>query len=277
VIDLHLHTTASDGRLPPAELVRRVSAAGITVMAVTDHDTVAGLDEARAEAAIDHITSVDGIEITAVHDGRDVHILGYFFDPADVALTAFLERQRAQRVDRVREIGDRLRDLGAPVDVEAMLRWVSERPGTAVGRPAIARALVEAGHASSFQDAFDRLLAAGQPAFVPRRGSSPQEVVEVVHRAGGIASMAHPGLTKQPALLATLVAGGLDGLEVYHADHPPAVLAELAVYAARHRLLVTGGSDYHGDDGRDRPLGGVTLPRADFARLQEAASRWRAS
>jgi predicted metal-dependent phosphoesterase TrpH len=275
VIDLHLHTTASDGRLPPADLVRRAVAAGITVMSVTDHDTVAGLHEARIEAAIDHVTFVGGIEITAVHEGRDVHILGYYFDPSDAALIAFLERQRVQRVDRVREISERLRGLGAPVDAEAMLRWVAERPGTSVGRPTIARALVEAGHAASFQDAFDRFLATGQPAFVPRRGSSAQDVVEVVHRAGGIASMAHPGITKQPELLASLVAGGLDGVEVYHSDHTPPVRAELTVYAARHRLLVTGGSDFHGDDGRDRPLGGVTLPRADFERLQEAASRWR--
>lgn len=246
-------------------------------MAVTDHDTVAGLEEARAEAAIDRVAFINGIELTAVHDGTDVHILGYFFDSSSAALATFLSAQRALRVDRVREIGERLRHLGAPVDVESMLRWVAERPGTTVGRPAIARALVEAGHATSFQDAFDRLLADGRPAFVPRRGSSPQEVVEVVHRAGGLASMAHPGITKQPELLAALVSGGLDAVEVYHSDHPPPVRAELAVYAARHRLLVTGGSDFHGDDGRDRPLAGVTLPRADFARLQEASTRWRAS
>jgi predicted metal-dependent phosphoesterase TrpH len=273
VIDLHLHTTASDGRLPPADLVRRAASAGITALAITDHDTVNGLAEGRAEAALDGVTFVTGIELTAVHEARDVHILGYYFDPADAGLAAFLTEQRAVRVDRVREIGDRLSRLGAPVDIESLLAWVAERPGASVGRPAIARALLDAGHVASLQDAFDRLLATGQPAFVPRRGPGPQAVVDVVHGAGGIASMAHPGLTRQPGLLEALVAGGLDGVEVYHSDHTPPVRAELASFAARHRLLVTGGSDYHGDDGRDRPLGGVTLPAMDFARLEEAAAR----
>jgi predicted metal-dependent phosphoesterase TrpH len=277
VIDLHLHTTASDGRLPPADIVRRAAAVGITAMAITDHDTVAGLAEARGEAASAHMTFVDGIELTAVHDGADVHILGYGFDPSDAVLVAFLARQRQARVDRVREIGERLQRLDAPVDVDSLLGWVADRPGTSVGRPAIARALVEAGHVPSFQDAFDRFLAHGQPAFVPRVGPLPQAVIDVVHGAGGIASMAHPGITKQPALLGTLVAGGLDGIEVYHSDHPPPVRAELAVFAARHRLLVTGGSDFHGDDGRDRQLGGVTLPASDFARVQDALSARRRS
>jgi predicted metal-dependent phosphoesterase TrpH len=277
VIDLHLHTTASDGRLPPADIVRRAAAVGMTAIAITDHDTVAGLFEARGEAASAHMTFVDGIELTAVHDGADVHILGYGFDPADAAVAAFLARQRQARVDRVREIGERLRRLDVPVDIDGLLEWVADRPGTSVGRPAIARALVEAGHVPSFQEAFDRFLAHGQPAFVPRSGPLPQDVVDIVHGAGGIASMAHPGITKQPALLGTLVGGGLDGIEVYHPDHTPPVRAELAVFAARHRLLVTGGSDFHGDDGRDRPLGGVTLPASDFARVQDALSARRRS
>jgi predicted metal-dependent phosphoesterase TrpH len=279
VIDLHLHTTASDGWLPPTGLVERVVAAGITVMSVTDHDTVAGLAEARRAASLSTVPVeiIDGIEITAVHDGRDVHILGYFLDIRSVALEKFLRAQRASRVERVFEIGERLTALGASVDIEDLMDTVAARPGTSIGRPSIARALVEAGHAAAFQDAFDRYLASGRPAFVPRRGQSPRQVIDAIHMAGGLASMAHPGVTRQPALLASLVDAGLDGIEVYHSDHPPAVRAELAVFAARHRLLVTGGSDYHGDDGRDRPLGGVTLPAADFARLRDAAERRRPS
>ena len=135
----------------------------------------------------------------------------------------------------------------------------------------IARALWKAGHVASLQEAFDRFLAAGQAAFVPRTGSPPHEVIEVIHRAGGIASMAHPGVTKQPLLMAALVERGLDAIEVYHSDHPPDVRLELAAFASEHDLLVTGGSDFHGDDGRDRALGGVTLPAAEFARLKTAA------
>ena len=246
-------------------------------MSVTDHDTVAGLVEGRAAAEHAQIELVDGIEITSVHEGRDVHILGYYIDTNGPALSTFLRAQRASRVERVFEIGEKLDALGVGIDIDDLLESAAARPGASVGRPMIARAMVDAGHVPSVQDAFDRYLALGQPAFVPRRGQSPRDVVEVIHLAGGIASMAHPGVTRQPALLGALVEAGLDGVEVYHSDHPPVVRAELSVFAARHRLLVTGGSDFHGDDSRDRPLGGITLPAADFARLRDAAARRRAS
>lgn len=273
MIDLHLHTTASDGRLAPAELVERVAAAGITTMSVTDHDTVSGLSPVRRIAAEFNIEFVDGIEITAVHEGRDIHMLGYFFDPADRALAEFLAQQRANRIERVKEIASRLATLGVPVSVDVLLARAAQRPGASVGRPVIARALWKAGHVSSMQDAFDRYLAAGQAAFVPRTGSSPEEVIGVIHRAGGLASMAHPGVTNQPLLMAALVDAGLDAVEVYHSDHAPDLRQELAAFAAERHLLVTGGSDFHGDDGRERPLGGVTLPAAEFARLRDAASQ----
>lgn len=271
MIDLHLHTTASDGRLTPAELVARVAAAGITVMSVTDHDTVAGLAEVRQEAAAAAIELVDGIEVTAVHEGRDVHMLGYFIDPADAVFATFLAEQRSRRVDRVREIGARLAQLGAVIDVDALIARTAHVPGASVGRPVIGRALVAAGYVASLQEAFDRYLAAGQPAFVPRAGESPAAVVERIHGARGLASMAHPGVTKQPAVMASLVASGLDAIEVYHSDHAPDVQRELRSFAAERGLLITGGSDFHGDESRDRPLGRSTLPRADFERLREAA------
>jgi predicted metal-dependent phosphoesterase TrpH len=268
VIDLHLHTTASDGRLAPAELVSRVVEAGITIMSVTDHDTVVGLSAVRHAASASSIELVDGIEITAVHEGRDVHVLGYFIDPGDAGLADFLRAQRASRVDRVREIGARLSTLGVPVPVDALL--ATQRPGASVGRPVIARALVRAGHVASVQEAFDRLLAVGRPAFVPRAGKSPRDVVDVIHRARGLASMAHPGVIRQPELMASLVDDGLDAIEVYHSDHPPDVQRDLEGFAVAHDLLVTGGSDFHGDDGRQRPLGGATLPAEAFERLRAA-------
>lgn len=273
MIDLHLHTTASDGRLSPATLVERVAAAGITVMSVTDHDTVAGLGEVRRAADAAGIELVNGIEVTAVHEGRDIHMLGYFIDPDDVRFNAFLVEQRHRRVDRVREIGRRLERLGAVIDVDALLQRSSHTPGASVGRPVIARALAAAGHVASLQEAFDRFLATGRPAFVPRSGESPAMVVERIHAAGGVASMAHPGVTKQPAVMGALVAAGLDAVEVYHSDHPPDMQRELLAFAIDHKLLVTGGSDFHGDDSRDRPLGRVTLPRPDYDRLRKAAQR----
>lgn len=276
MIDLHLHTTASDGRLAPDALVRRVHAAGITVMSVTDHDTVAGLADARRAAERAAIRLVDGIEVTAVHHGRDVHVLGYFFDAEDPRLRAFLEAQRARRVDRLREMGTRLARLGAAVDVEAPIAAAAGRPGTSVGRPALARALMDAGHVSSIHEAFERYLGTGRPAFVPRAAPTPEEVLAMIHEAGGMASMAHPGVTARPDVMAALVEQGLDAIEVHHSDHPPEKRRELQEYAAAHGLLVTGGSDFHGDDDRDRPLGGVSLPADDFARLEAAAGRPRA-
>jgi 3',5'-nucleoside bisphosphate phosphatase len=272
LIDLHLHTTASDGRLAPAELVARAGAAGITAMSVTDHDTVAGLAEARQAASEHGIEFVDGIEITAVYLGRDVHLLGYFFRPSDESLTTFLASMRMRRVERVREIGARLATLGVPIDVDALLEVATRSPGVSVGRPAIARALIDAGHVASMQEAFDRYLATGQAAFVPRVGCKPEEVVDVIHRAGGVASMAHPGVTKQPTVLASLVTRGLDALEAYHSDHLSPTRDDLLTFARTHHLLVTGGSDFHGDDSRHRPLGGVALPASEFGRLKAAVS-----
>jgi predicted metal-dependent phosphoesterase TrpH len=267
LIDLHLHTTASDGRLTPEELVARAATAGITVMSVTDHDTVAGLADARRAADAAGIVMVDGVEVTSVHEGRDVHMLGYFIKPADQAFNAFLAEQRGRRVARVREIGSRLALLGAPVDIDRLLARAAQRPGASVGRAAIARALVRAGRVSSVREAFDRFLGFGCPAFVPRMGSTPIEVVEIIHRAGGVASMAHPGVTNKPDVMTVLVRGGLDAIEVFHSDHSLELQRSLQAFAIEHHLLTTGGSDFHGDDSRDRPLGRSTLPATAFERL----------
>lgn len=161
MIDLHLHTTASDGRSEPAALVAEAQAAGCRTIAVTDHDTVAGLVAARAAAVSAGLTVINGIEMTAVHARRDVHILGYFLDPTSPSLEAFLVEQRARRRERLGAMAARLADAGAPLDVEKVLALAP--PGKALGRPALAMALVEAGHVASIAEAFDRFLAEGQP------------------------------------------------------------------------------------------------------------------
>lgn len=277
MIDLHLHTTASDGRCSPGELAGRAVAAGLRTISVTDHDTVAAIDEVRAAAP--SLRVVAGIEITAVADGRDVHILGYFIDHHSPVLAAFLETQRALRVERVREIARRLEALGAPVDVDRILVPAARHPGRSVGRPLLARALVEAGHVATAQEAFDRYLAHGQAAFVPRTGRSPARVVRTIHDAGGVASFAHPGVTRKDTLLETLVEDGLDAVEVYHSEHDAHAVARYQALATRHGLAVTGGSDYHGEiDGGygRRVLAGVTLPPEHFEAL-EARARHRVS
>lgn len=272
MIDLHLHTTASDGLLTPASLLERAAALGLTVVSVTDHDTVAGLAEARMAADRLDVRVVNGIEITAVAHERDVHILGYFIDAGSERLAGFLRDQRSDRVRRVREMAERLDALGYPIDVAAVLDR-TRHSSRSVGRPAIADALVAAGHATDRNDAFSRLLGRGCPAFVPRRGVGGEEVIRVIHAAGGIASVAHPGILDQDSLIPSLVDAGLDAIEVWHCDHTPEHRARYDDLAGRFGLARSGGSDYHGDGvHRACQLGTVTLPAEHFAALERRAA-----
>ena len=274
MIDLHLHTTASDGTLSPSELVARARAARLTVIAITDHDTTAGTAAARDAARDAGLELVPGIKISSVADGRDVHMLGYFIDPESGLLREFLDRQRSERLRRVAEMGERLASLGCPIDVEAIL--AKAVGGRTVGRPQIADALLCAGHASSRDDAFSRYLEYGAPAFVPRRGAGPAEVIDVVHQAGGVVSMAHPGVSRRDDLIPGLVARGLDALEARHSDHDAGTEARYRAMAAALGVATTGGSDYHGDVGkRAACLGAVVMPSADFDALWQAMERRR--
>ena len=270
MIDLHLHTTASDGRGPPREIAAVARRAGLGVVSVTDHDTVAGLAEAAGGAAAEGVRLVPGIEITAVQEDADVHVLGYFFDPGAPRLGAFLAGQRADRVRRLREMAGKLAALGMPLDVDRLLEAAGgEESGRAVGRPALARALVDAGYLESRRLAFDRYLAEGQPAWVPRRAPSPAEVVAVIHDAGGLASLAHPGLLGRDEWIPPIAAAGLDALEVYYSDHSPELTIHYRELASRLGVAMTGGSDYHGDPahGPERP-GGCVLPPQAFEALE---------
>lgn len=268
MIDLHLHTTASDGRSTPEALVAEAAAAGIDTLAVTDHDTVAAVDAVRAAASRAGLTMIAGIEITAIHDGRDVHVLGYFLDAHDAELRAFLATQRASRRRRVTEILARLDALGVRVDASALLAGKAVESDASVGRPLVAQALVAAGHATDVADAFDRYLGTGGPAFVPRVGPSVRDVVERVGRARGVSSLAHPAKIENDDLVRGFVRDGVDAIEVHHPDHDEAAVARYQALAASAGVLVTGGSDYHGPgSGRSAALGRVGLPRADYTRL----------
>lgn len=215
---------------------------------------------------------VPGIEISAVADMRDVHILGYFIDTASPGLRAFLDVQRDERRRRVTEMGERLAALGVPIDVEPILADAAR--GRSVGRPQIARALMDAGHVRTRDEAFARFLEFGGSAFVPRQGSTPAQVIAVVHAAGGVASLAHPGLTRRDDLIPTLADAGLDALEVRHSDHDAETEARYRAQARALGLLVTGGSDYHGASShRVSRFGVLALPQADFDALRDAAAR----
>jgi predicted metal-dependent phosphoesterase TrpH len=268
VIDLHLHTTASDGRSTPDALVREVVAAGLTTIAVTDHDTVAGIEPVTVAAQAAGLRVVPGIEITAVLRERDVHVLGYCIDPAHEGLADFLTGQRADRRRRIAEIIDRLASLGVPIDPAAIFEADADRAGRAVGRPRVAQALVEAGHVRDIKDAFARYLADGQPAFVPRRGAAPADVVAMIQQAGGLGIIAHPGILQQDDLVRELARGGLDGVEVFHPEHDEAAVDRYRRLAADFDLVISGGSDYHGPgSGRSDALGRVSLPADHFDRL----------
>ena len=270
-VDLHLHTTASDGRCTPQELVDRAAAAGVTAMAVTDHDTTAATAEVRAAAQARGIEVVSGIEITAVEAGRDVHILGYFIDPGNAPLAAFLSRQRAQRIARVEAVGDRLAQLGMPIDITPLVALAREDDGKSIGRPQIAHAMVAAGYVADTRAAFDRWLATGRPAFVPRGGTPPEDVIGIVHGAGGVASLAHPGQTGIDIRIAPLSLAGLDALEVYHPDHDASSIQRYRELATHLAVLMTGGSDFHGDPSHGWEPGSVTLPEDAWRRLRDAA------
>jgi predicted metal-dependent phosphoesterase TrpH len=266
VIDLHLHTTASDGRLTPRELVDLAAASGVRVMAVTDHDTTGAVADVQAHARAKGLEAVAGIEITAVLDGRDVHMLGYFIDVGDEAFQRFLTAQRASRIARLEAIGERLTELGVPVRLEAALALARLQSSVAVGRPQAARALVAAGHVKSANEAFDRWLGQGRPGFVPRVGPPPEDVIRIVHAAGGLVSLAHPGRTQIDDRLLPLHEAGLDAIEVFHSDHDEAARERYAALAADVGLLATGGSDFHDPASALRP-GSTTLPWPHWDRL----------
>jgi predicted metal-dependent phosphoesterase TrpH len=268
VIDLHTHTTASDGRCSPAELVSRARAAGVSTLAVTDHDTVGSCEAAQIACREEGVEFVTGIEITATRDDVDVHVLGYFIDVTSPALHAFLAEQRHHRIDRVRQMIERLSRAGIRLDADAILEPALSDPYRSAGRPWIARALVASGDVATTDEAFDRWLERGKPAFVARPGPPPEEVFARIHQASGIASLAHPALVGRDDWIAGFVGSGLDALEAYHSEHDAVRTARYLAMAERLGVAVTGGSDYHADDTHGAgQLGRVALPPDAYERL----------
>ncbi|KUL41751.1 phosphoesterase [Streptomyces sp. NRRL F-4489] len=246
-IDLHTHSTASDGTDTPAELVRNAAAAGLDVVALTDHDTVAGYAEARA-ALPAGLTLVTGAELSCRLDGTSLHMLAYLFDPDEPELARERELVRDDRIPRARAMVGKLRDLGIPVTWEQVARIAGDG---SVGRPHIATALVELGVVGSVSEAFTRWLANDGPAYVEKHELDPFDAIRLIKGAGGVAVFAHPlalkrGLCVPESAIAELAAAGLDGVEVDHMDHDPATRARLRGLAAELGLLTTGSSDYHG-------------------------------
>jgi predicted metal-dependent phosphoesterase TrpH len=247
-LDLHIHTTASDGAWAPEAVIEGAVAGGLDVIAITDHDTVAAVPAARRAARGHNLQVIAGVELSSTFEGHDVHILGYFVDVEADGLRRHAERAERRREERMHEMIDRLAGQGVGVAFEDVERAAGE-DRVIIGRPHLAAALVEGGHATSVWDAFQRLIGDEHPAFVPTHLLEPVGAVEIVLAAGGIPIWAHPPGHLIDPLLPALKAAGLRGLEVYRPRHKRAEVLRLESICRTAGLLMTGGSDWHNPDG----------------------------
>jgi predicted metal-dependent phosphoesterase TrpH len=243
-VDLHSHTTASDGTLAPRDLVRLAARHGVRVLAVTDHDSTEGLAEAMREARnLPPLEIVPGLEINCDVPGAEIHVLGYCLDWEAPWFQEFLAAQRAERRQRIYRIAARLAELGMPIDPAEVFALVKE--GSA-GRPHVAQVMVDRGYVKSVREAFDRYLATNGPANVPRTRFTPVQAVRIIRRARGVPVLAHPGLANRDELIPELVEAGLLGIETFYPEHSAAQTATYLDMCSRLGLVATGGSDFHG-------------------------------
>jgi predicted metal-dependent phosphoesterase TrpH len=268
--DLHTHTHYSDGVLAPDALVQRAAERGVEVLAVTDHDTTAGLDDAYAAARDHNIQLVKGIELSVEVDGESVHLLGYGFDPEHEAMNNYLAAFSQRRRERLDRMIRRLSETGIQVRAERVEHHVGA--SAAPGRPHLARALVDGGHVDSFRAAFEQYLDTDQPGYVPAPTQPAAEAIRVLHTAGGVAVVAHPGQWMPGGILRSLCDRGLDGIECQFPSHPEYLEDYYRKICRSRDLLVTGGSDFHGGaDNNQEALGMVGLEKAQWERFREAA------
>ncbi|GIP48050.1 PHP-like protein [Paenibacillus sp. J53TS2] len=279
--DLHTHTQASDGMNQPAENVRMAKEKGLTGLAITDHDTVAGIAEALLAGKELGLDVVPGIEISTRVGEKDIHVLGYFVDPEDNRFKERLARLRLVREERNGLIIAKLQQLGLSITLEEVKAGLSRplRPDESLGRPHIADTLVRKGYVSDMRDAFDRYLAEGKPGYASLPRIAPEEAIAWIREAGGVPVLAHPGLYSDDDLVRSIVERGKPaGIEVYHSDHGPEEELRYAAMAEKYGLIVTGGSDYHGVRQGvvfHGDLGGRTAPPGTVERLrQTAAAAW---
>lgn len=265
--DLHLHTNYSDGTYTPEELVDRGHAQGLGVMALTDHDTVDGCSRMAGVCKERGIEFIAGCEFTVELDGFELHLLGYFLDLECSRLIQQLEKYQSVRNGRVHEMVDKLNGIGFEIESEEVLKIAN---CNSPGRPHIARALVAKGYCQSLDESFQRYLKKGRPAWVPKEKMTAAEAIELIHEAGGLAVIAHPGLYHRDEVISPLVDAGLDGIECFYTRHSTSTTEHYLILAEQYNLLVTGGSDCHGNN-KGRPLiGGVKLPYQYVERMKSA-------
>ncbi|MBN1425100.1 PHP domain-containing protein [Candidatus Fermentibacteria bacterium] len=271
--DLHTHTTFSDGLLSPTALVERAAHCGLAAIAITDHDAVSGVQEALTSGAQLGIEVVPGVEISAGIDTQEIHVLGYWIDHTNAEFDSWLRRFQAIRVDRIGSILQRLDDIGIHIDYDYVIALGG--PG-AVGRPHIAKALVEYGFVGTEAEAFETLIGDGCPGYTARERVSPADAIRIINTAGGVAGWAHPAVEGHDEWLESLVDMGLEALEVVHPDHSRDDVQRYRRLAGRFGLIMTGGSDFHGNDKEGaQTLGRYTVDNAIVRQLEDSASSHR--
>ena len=270
VADLHLHTFFSDGTYSPEDLAQEGQRHGLAALALTDHDTVEGCARAEAACQAQGLEFLAGTELTAEQDGNEIHLLGYLIDTKNERFLAQTAKFQAVRQDRIRQMVRRLNELNIPLKAETVFELANCR---APGRPHVARALVQAGLCASLDEAFERFLKRNRPAWVPKFKMSAAEAIALIHHAGGVAVLAHPGLNRSDEVIPPMVDAGLDGLECFHTKHSTATSEHYLELADRFHLLVTGGSDCHGLSKGKPLIGTVKLPYEHVEKLKAAASQ----
>lgn len=271
-IDLHIHTTASDGTLTPSQVLEEAARAGLNVISIADHDTTAGVSEAMKAQEEHGVVVIPGVEVSAQDSEGEAHILGYWMDYEDPAFQSFLEKPRAARPDRIVEMCKKLSDLGVSVTPEEVFMLAGNRES--VGRAHLARVLLQKGYVKEMEEAFQRYLSNRAPAHVKRFKNSLAETLSMIHRSGGISVIAHPGLIEEPDLITRLIHHGVMGIEAFCHEHDREQSERFCRLAHRHGLLITGGSDYHGAMlEKNFRLGDLQVPYECYLRLKEAKDR----
>lgn len=270
--DLHLHSHYSDGTFAPEEIVSRGQKQGLGALALTDHDTVEGCEMMASECVKAGIEFVVGTELTSEHKDNELHILAYFVDPTNERLLREIAKFQIVRQERIREMVAKINALGVPLKAEDVFALANCK---SPGRPHVARTLVRHGQCRTLDEAFERFLKKGRPAWVPKSKMSALEAIELIHQAGGLAVLAHPGLNRNDQSIPDLVAAGLDGIECFHTKHPPGTSQHYLGLANKYNLLVTGGSDCHGMSKGKPLIGTVRLAREHFDKLKAKATEKR--